>query len=115
MENETILSPHPQLVGYRELRQVAGFCEFDSGISISEWGILSDAPSVSVPRRLFVLRWTDFVTSDWCEVYSFASEALARAALLVACGESGWELGFRDEERWFGVHRWGKFVSEATT
>ena len=86
----------------------------DCGAEVMEWRPMSDAPADLVPTRLFTLRWTDFVSTDWCEVYDSLSQAFSRLAVLSACQESDWEIGFRDDERWWG-HRWSKFLKEATS
>jgi hypothetical protein len=52
----------------------------------------------------FQLRWTDGVINTWIEDYPTLSVALARLAVLVACGESGWEANFAETDReMFGV------------
>jgi hypothetical protein len=43
----------------------------------------------------FVITWTDWVANEWTETYDNFSEAIARLALLAACCESKWMLGFQ--------------------
>jgi hypothetical protein len=42
----------------------------------------------------FIVNWTDYVANEWTEEYDLLSEALMRLAMLAACKESNWELGF---------------------
>lgn len=104
---------HPLLHGYDRHRIIATVDLGDAGANVMEWRPASTVPSNVVPTQLFTLQWTDFVATDWCEVYESLSQALARLSLLSACQESGWDVGFQDDERWWG-HRWSKFVKEAT-
>ena len=105
---------HPMLHGYERHRIVANtMIGDDCRAEVMEWQSMSDAPVDLVPTRLFTLRWTDFVANDWCEVYECLSQALSRLALLSACQESGWNVGFKDDEQSW-VHCWSKFVEEVT-
>jgi hypothetical protein len=52
----------------------------------------------------FKLRWTDYVVNEWEEVYPTLSVALARAAALVACGETDWESSFCHAPAEFSVN-----------
>ena len=113
MEDAKNTDIHPMLHGYNRHRIVFDTTiGNDCGAEVTEWRPMSNAPADLVLTQLFTLRWTDFVSTDWCEVYESLSEALSRLALLSACEESG--LGFRDDERWWG-HRWSTFVKEATS
>jgi hypothetical protein len=42
----------------------------------------------------FIVNWTDYVANEWTEEYDLLSEALTRLAMLAACKEANWELGF---------------------
>jgi hypothetical protein len=62
--------------------------------------------SAMITRRsdgAYMLRCTDYLTSEWAEAFDSLSLALARLALLVACEESGWELAFRFDAQPFQV------------
>ena len=53
----------------------------------------------------FILSWQDFVANDWQETYNSLSHALMRMAVLARCAESGWELGFiNDNDSQFGLN-----------
>lgn len=58
------------------------------------------------------LWWTDFVANEWCEHYPTVSLAIARLALLQACGESAWEKGFTHTPKGFVV-AFNKFMEVA--
>ena len=58
------------------------------------------------------LWWTDFVANDWLEHYPTVSLAIARLALLQACGESAWEKGFTQTPTEF-VQQYEKFTEVA--
>jgi hypothetical protein len=58
------------------------------------------------------LWWTDFVANEWLEHYPTVSLAIARLALLQACGESAWEKGFKHTPTEF-VQQYGKFAEVA--
>jgi hypothetical protein len=115
MEDVKNTDIHPMLNGYDRYASIVDYTIGDDcGAIVMEWRPSHDAPAGLVPTKLFTIQWTDFVANDWCEVYDSLSEALGRLALLSACQEDGWEIGFRDDERWWG-HRWSKFVREATS
>lgn len=42
----------------------------------------------------FIINWTDYVANEWTEEYTKLSAALTRLAMLAACGEADWDLGF---------------------
>ena len=58
------------------------------------------------------LWWTDFVANEWLEHYQTVSLAIARLALLQACGESVWDKVFRQTPTEF-VQQYGKFTEVA--
>lgn len=58
------------------------------------------------------LWWTDFVANEWCEHYPTVSLAIARLALLQACGESAWEKGFAQTPTEF-MNEYEKFLDSA--
>ena len=58
------------------------------------------------------LWWTDFVANEWLEHYPTVSLAIARLALLQACGESAWEKGFTHTPKEF-VQQYEKFTEVA--
>lgn len=106
---------HPLLHGYDRHRMVTNtMIGDDCSAEVMEWRPMSNARDDVFPTQLFTLRWTDFVSSDWCEVYESLSQALSRLAVLSACQENDWKIGFRDDERWWG-HRWAKWVQEAVS
>lgn len=47
------------------------------------------------------LRWNDGVVNEWTEEYESLSVALARVAVLAACGEKDWEVGFVNDSSTF--------------
>ena len=58
------------------------------------------------------LWWTDFVANEWLEHYPTVSLAIARLALLQACGESAWVKGFTQTPKEF-VQQYEKFTEVA--
>lgn len=44
--------------------------------------------------KKFIVNWTDYVANEWTEEYDKMSAALTRLAMLAACQEAGWDLGF---------------------
>lgn len=106
---------HPRLSQYDRQRIVMEtMIGSDCHATVMEWRPMSTANGYFIHQQLFTVQWTDFVANDWCEVYETLSEALGRVALLSACQESNWDIGFRDDERWWS-DRWFKFVKSATT
>lgn len=43
---------------------------------------------------VYRLSWSDYVANDWAEEYPTLSIAIARASVLVACAEGGFEEAF---------------------
>jgi sulfur relay (sulfurtransferase) complex TusBCD TusD component (DsrE family) len=64
---------------------------------------LSEAAAVLIEKKdaVYVLRWNDGVVNEWSESYPSLSVALARAAVLAACGEANWERGFANDPETF--------------
>lgn len=58
------------------------------------------------------LWWTDFVANEWLEHYPTVSLAIARLALLQACGESAWDKAFKQTPKEF-VQQYDKYQEEA--
>ena len=58
------------------------------------------------------LWWTDFVANEWLEHYPTVSLAIARLALLQACGESEWDKAFKQTPKEF-VQQYDKYQEEA--
>ena len=58
------------------------------------------------------LWWTDFVANEWLEHYPTVSLAIARLALLQACGESEWDKAFKHTPTEF-VQQYEKFTEVA--
>ena len=104
---------HPALDNYEQHRTVVDIVLNDhTPVAVTEWKLTDDNLTGYEPQ-VFALRWNDGVANAWCEVYETLSEALSRLALLSACQESDWKLGFRDSEDWW-AWRWEKFRKEAT-
>lgn len=62
---------------------------------------LHDVSTVEIFQTIndtYLLQWNDGVVNEWKETYNTFSGALARAATLAACGESGWNKGFTTTE-----------------
>jgi hypothetical protein len=63
--------------------------------------ILELAPDLGIDAHVFydefidsyTLYWSDGVANEWSENFDMLSDALARLAALVHCGENEWELG----------------------
>lgn len=51
----------------------------------------------------YSLWWTDFVANEYTETYDSLPVALAGLAVLLACGESGWEKMFKHTNEDFSV------------
>lgn len=63
---------------------------------------ISDKFSVGVnieaSDKGYTLWWTDFVANEWFETYDNLSTLLLRLAVLVHCGETGWNEGFVEND-----------------
>jgi len=67
--------------------------------------------TVSAAPSGYVLEWNDGVANEWVEEYPTLSAALARAAALAACMESGWERSFMADPEVF-TQRVTTFMNE---
>jgi len=61
----------------------------------------------------FDLRWNDGVANEWSEEFDDLSTALARLAVLMRCGETGWSTGFAQTPKYFADHA-DAFFKEVT-
>lgn len=60
----------------------------------------------------FILVWSDGVANEWAEVYPSLGILLLRLGALIACGETEWSKGFRDDPKAF-VQKAEDFLSES--
>ena len=79
----------------------------DKEIGVVLYSFIADKYEVGVEIHendgKYSLWWTDFVANDITETYDSLPIALARLAVLLACGESDWERFFKDDNEDFGV------------
>jgi len=62
---------------------------------------INDETTINIHETIedkFLLKWDDNVVNEWTEQYDTLSQALTRAAVLAACGETGWNAGFATTE-----------------
>jgi hypothetical protein len=76
---------------------------------------IQDEATIEIHRTVedtFLLKWNDGVANEWSENYSLLSSALARAATLAACGETGWGKGFSTVDPQLFANKAEAFISQ---